>query len=76
VGGFGMILYNDGSGQKRYTPNEVAKLLILDWCEKAREFWFETSGLEYDRLTKGETEKVDALVNKHVDRIHKIFGLS
>jgi hypothetical protein len=62
------------NGEKR-TPNQFAKEVIVDFAERATEFWGETMLAEnVDSMTPRELEQVEAAIEKQAQRVYRLLG--
>lgn len=65
-----MIKYMD----EKYTPNQLAKQLIMDKIDQCIEFWSETACLELDAMTEKEKIEVAIQIRKRADGVAKYLG--
>ena len=65
-----MITYYD----KKYTPNQFAKELLIDAMELKREFWKEQINEHSTKINDKEIAQVDEQLRKRINGLLKYMG--
>lgn len=61
---------------EKLTPNQYAKEVLVDFAQRATEFWGEmgTAQEEIAAMTPRELEQVEAAIEKQAQRVYKLLG--
>ena len=65
-----MIKYYD----KKYTPNQFAKELLIDGMELKRDFWVENIDYDSTEISKKEIAQVNEQMRKRLNGLLKYLG--
>ena len=65
-----MIKYYD----KKYTPNQFAKELLIDGMELKKDFWVEQIDYNVTQISKQEIAQVNEQIRKRLNGLLKYLG--
>lgn len=65
-----MIKYYD----KKYTPNQFAKELLIDGMELKKDFWVEQIDYNVTQISKQEIDQVNEQIRKRLNGLLKYLG--
>ena len=62
---------------KKLTPNQFAKLVVLQWGTEGAAYWEEKISFDdfAELITERERQQIDEALNKQTRRIEDFFGL-
>jgi|TARA_R110000824_G_scaffold46631_3_gene133665 hypothetical protein len=62
---------------KKLTPNQFAKLVVVQWGTEGAEYWEERTSCDYfaELITEREKQQINEALVKQTRRIEDFFGL-
>jgi len=60
---------------KKTTPNQLAKLMVCDYGQGARDMGLDNVVADVDAVTEKEAAELDAAIRKQLERIYDFLGI-